>query len=161
MHRVRYIRLDDGQGESFLDPREYVARLPELGPRLPPGAREFATDPRHYDFSGRRCVKDLKLQAASPHGVDDFELRFKHNCFKHEEDLTITYRGLRGIQMDVDTEADIEPFALALDEVLPDPAGCRHEIAFWGGTIFVLAQDLIATWTEADCPDKPPATRPK
>ena len=54
---MRYIIIDDG----YLSPLDYLAALPELAPKLPPGARAFATDPQHYDFSSRRCVKDLTL----------------------------------------------------------------------------------------------------
>jgi hypothetical protein len=41
-----------------------------------------------------------------------------------------------------------------LDEILPHPDGCSHEIAFRPGTVMVVCRDLTATWLEADCPDK-------
>jgi hypothetical protein len=84
---VRFVRFTDDRGEPFIDPRGYLDRLPELAGALPPGARAFATDPAHYDFSGGRCVKDLTLrhQVSDPE-EDLFELRFVH------------YRGKQGAQ---------------------------------------------------------------
>lgn len=153
---VRFVRFTDDRGEPFIDPRGYLDRLPELAGALPPGARAFATDPAHYDFSGGRCVKDLTLrhQVSDPE-EDLFELRFAHNCWKHEEDLTIRYRGLRRVHADVEVTDLPGKFAVVLDEILPHPDGCRHEIAFRGGTMVVVARDLTAVWNEADCPDKP------
>ncbi|MFJ1865213.1 hypothetical protein ACIOD1_11330 [Streptomyces sp. NPDC088097] len=43
---------------------------------------------------------------------------------------------------------------MVLDEVLTHPNGCRHEIAFWEGSL-VVCRDLDASWTEADCPGNP------
>ena len=109
------------------------------------GAGAFATDPHHYDFSSKRCIKDLTLRhqtLAQDNG--DLELRFEHNCWKHEEDLTLSYRGLRRLHVDLDAASGPQPFTLVLDEILPHPDGCHHEIAFWGGTIVLVAQDLIA-----------------
>jgi hypothetical protein len=81
--------------------------------------------------------------------------QFAHNCWKHEEDLTIRYRGLRRVHADVEVTDLPGKFAVVLDEILPHPDGCRHEIAFRGGTMVVVARDLTAVWNEADCPDKP------
>ncbi|MFI2237470.1 hypothetical protein [Streptomyces chrestomyceticus] len=41
---------------------------------------------------------------------------------------------------------------MILDEISPHRDGCRHEIAFWDGSLTVVCRDLVATWTEADCP---------
>jgi hypothetical protein len=144
--------------EPLIDPRAYLERLPELAPELPPGAREFATEPGHYDFYGQRCVKDLKLrfQTWAPE-ANALELSFRHNCWKHEEDLTIRYAGLRSLHTDL-VVASVQvstAFDVVLDEVLPYQGGCLHEIGFWGGTMVVAADDLAAVWTGADCPDRP------
>jgi hypothetical protein len=158
MGRVRFIRFTDDQGEPLIDPRAYLERLPELAPELPPGARAFATEPGHYDFYGQRCVKDLKLrsQTWAPE-ANALELSFRHNCWKHEEDLTIRYAGLRSLHTDL-VVASVQvstAFDVVLDEVLPHQGGCLHEIGFWGGTMVVAADDLAAVWTAADCPDRP------
>ncbi|MFF3667551.1 hypothetical protein [Microtetraspora malaysiensis] len=83
--------------DGVLDPSEYVRQLPALAPDLPVGARAFATDAGHYDFSSRRCVKDLALGRVTV-TEDDAGMRldigFRHNCWKHEEDLSIGYVGV-------------------------------------------------------------------
>jgi hypothetical protein len=44
-----------------IDPGPYLAVLAVLAPRLPAGARAFAADPEHYDFTSGHCVKDLTI----------------------------------------------------------------------------------------------------
>ncbi|MEY9992763.1 hypothetical protein ABIE67_004795 [Streptomyces sp. V4I8] len=142
----------------MIDPAAYLARLSELAEQLPPGARAFATDPGHYDFSGRRCVKDL-----TPHEVrrayDVIELRLRHNCWKHDEDLVVRYRGVSHFQagaVDVMAAGDGGVSALGeviLDEVLPHAHGCTHEIACRPGTLVVVCRDFVASWVAADCPE--------
>jgi hypothetical protein len=144
---------------NFLDPRAYLDLLPTLAGALPPGARAFATDPDHYDFSGKRCVKDLKpdtLLRGKTSGEDWLQLGFRHNCWKHDDDLTIRYTGVTSLSLDP-ARADWTSFsAVTLDEILPHKHGCSHQIGFLSGSLTVVSQDLIATWTEADCSDKPP-----
>lgn len=64
MKYVRVEPLEDVHG-FHLDPDPYLAALPDLLPRLPPGAARFASDPGHYDLTGGRCVKDLELRGAT------------------------------------------------------------------------------------------------
>jgi hypothetical protein len=177
---VKYVDLGGGSGGSgrfgrfggaggsagVIDPTAYLARLPALAEQLPSGARAFATDPGHYDFTGRRCVKDL-----TPHEVrradDGIELRLRHGCWKHDEDLVVRYTGVSrfqaaavdvmdagggGVAMDGDVSALGE---VILDEVLPHPHGCTHEIACRPGTLVVVCRDLVAEWVAADCPEAP------
>ncbi|MET9267396.1 hypothetical protein [Amycolatopsis sp. NPDC004079] len=110
-------------------------------------------DPRAY--LGLRCVKDLVLDALQrgiADGEDWLQLGFRHNCWKHEEDLSIRYVGLSTRNPD---PADWTGFGpVTLDEILPHEHGCSHEIGFLGGSLTVVSRDLTATWTEADCPDK-------
>jgi hypothetical protein len=82
----------------FLDPDAYLRQLPSFVDSLPEGARRFATDPGHYDFFGQRCIKDLKparLTSGEAGGSTWVELNLRHNCWKHEEDLTIHYSGVQ------------------------------------------------------------------
>lgn len=146
---MKYVTID-----GMLDPREYEQRLPEFAGALPPGARAFAADPDHYYFVSKRCVKDLALERISV-GQDSLELYFRHNCWKHDDDLVIRYEGVFELTIDVAslTYGGIRPVVI-LDEVLPHPDGCSHEIAFRPGTIQVLCRDLVATWVESNCPDK-------
>ncbi|MCM2388700.1 hypothetical protein [Streptomyces albipurpureus] len=158
---MKYVNLDAQIGDisGVLDPVPYLEQLPALASALPVGARAFATASGHYDFSGKRCVKDLTLQRIRGVGGADGELEitFRHNCWKHDEDLVIHYTGVSSLVTDppgVDHTLDIG--SLVLDEVLPHEIGCSHEIAFWEGTITVVCRDLVATWTaQSDCPVAP------
>ncbi|GAA2305133.1 hypothetical protein GCM10010149_63610 [Nonomuraea roseoviolacea subsp. roseoviolacea] len=60
-HSVEYVKIGVTAEGRTLDPGPYLAVLPVLSANLPDGARSFVTDPAHYDFYGRRCVKDLCL----------------------------------------------------------------------------------------------------
>ncbi|MFJ4690936.1 hypothetical protein [Streptomyces sp. NPDC088766] len=153
---MKYVELDGRAGDlsGVLDPRPYLERLPALRGQLPPGARAFATDPDHYDFSGRRCVKDLLPVEAHRTGDEDLEIRFGHNCWKHDEDLVVRYTGVSRFQADVlDVCALDDIGAVMLDEVLPHPGGCIHELACRPGTLLVVCRDLEAEWVAADCPE--------
>lgn len=150
-----------GDLSGVLSPARYLERLLLLADELPAGARGFATAPGHYDFSGKRCVKDLELQYIRGAGADgqEVEIRFRHNCWKHDEDLVIRYSGVTGFQAGStegddggDCRDDWEGLGtVILDEILPHRDGCSHEIAFWDGSLTVVCRDLVATWTEADC----------
>ncbi|MGW5633667.1 hypothetical protein [Streptomyces sp. NPDC003832] len=153
---MRYVDLDGSFGEvtGVIDPQPYLERLPGLAERLPPGARAFATDPGHYAFTGSRCVKDLRPLWARRTGEGEVELRFGHNCFKHEEDLVVRYRGVSRFQADFLDTCDVSGLGeVILDELLPHPDGCSHEVACRPGTLFVVCRDLSARWTPAECPE--------
>ncbi len=156
---MEFVTVQRTEYGNVFDPTAYLDRLPELVRSLPPGARAFAEDPEHYDFFGKRCVKDLKplsLAVGQAGGDRSVELRLRHNCFKHEDDLTIRYTGVRSVviqpdhgQVDVTHLRDVR-----LDEVVPHHFGCRHEIACLAGSLTVVCEDLTATWFEADCPER-------
>ncbi|MEV0675014.1 hypothetical protein AB0I60_00685 [Actinosynnema sp. NPDC050436] len=155
---MEHVRVEATGTGNFLDPSAYLRLLPTLVGALPPGARAFATDPDHYDFSSGRCVKDLApgtLLRGTTAGEDWLHLGFRHNCWKHEEDLGIRYVGVTALSLDAEPGSDWTRFGgVTLDEVLPHDHGCRHEIGFLGGSLTVVSRDLVATWTEADCPEK-------
>jgi hypothetical protein len=150
--------LPGGVVHGVISPLPYLERLPEFADALPAGARAFATDALHYDFHGPRCVKDLSLERISfgeTDGENSMELAFRHNCWKHEEDLIIRYEGVSDHRLDVAAPSGSEPRGVViLDEILPHPDGCSHEIAFRPGTVLVVCRDLVATWVEADCREK-------
>jgi hypothetical protein len=154
---MRHVDLNATQGAftGVLDPEPYLAQLAEFAAALPAGARAFATDPDHYDFFSQRCVKDLRLRQVSFAGDRTIHVAFRHNCWKHDEDLTLSYRGVESFLVE---PADLAGFGdVVLDEILPHPYGCSHEIAFRPGTITVVCLDLTATWTAADCTANPTA----
>ncbi|WP_245617543.1 hypothetical protein [Amycolatopsis taiwanensis] len=133
--------------------------MPTLVGGLPLGARAFAADPDHYNFFSRRCVKDLTpdtLLRGETAGEGWLQLGFRHNCWKHEEDLSIRYVGVSSLSLDTINQSDWASFgAVTLDEILPHEHGCSHEIGFLDGWLTVVSRDLIATWNEADCPERP------
>ncbi|WP_062651590.1 hypothetical protein [Streptomyces maremycinicus] len=156
---MKYINLDAqvGNVRGVISPARYLERLPSLTDDLPVGARSFATAPEHYDFSSRRCVKDLQVQDIRNVGADgrQVEIQFRHNCWKHDEDMVIRYAGVSSFDAGSVGENDWAGFGtVILDEVLPHQHGCSHEIAFWNGSLTIVCRDLAATWTEVGCPDK-------
>lgn len=134
----------------WTDGRDYLAELQKFADKLPKGAREFASQPGHYDFGSAQCVKDLKLQRAeflNPPGAG-FEIVFGPNEWKHEAGLVIRYAGVS--QVDISLAGDgaslSEMTAVLLDEILPAESGCSHEIVHTGGTVMIYSQDLVARW---------------
>lgn len=160
---MQYVDLNATLGAltGVISPTDYLERLPSLVEALPVGARSFATDTDHYDFYGKRCVKDLSLELArfgdpSSGEGNEVELRFRHNCWKHDEDLIIRYMGVSAFEVDAPAGPEWTNLeTVILDEVLPHERGCTHEIAFRPGTLTVTCRDLTATWVDTDCPDKP------
>ncbi|WP_158839746.1 hypothetical protein [Saccharothrix deserti] len=106
---VKHVIVEATGTGNFLDPTAYLDLLPTSAGALPPGAREFATDPDHYDFYSQRCVKDLKPDAllrGETAGERWLQLGFRHNCWKHEEDLTIRYVGVSSFSLDTTNRSD-------------------------------------------------------
>jgi len=149
---VRYVHLDLSElpGRAYLDPRAYLAELPRLAPDLPPGARAFATDPGHYDFYGERCVKDLRL--GEVRAVDDGALSATIRFVRRDADLVVRYFAPVELRVDQGPPGRTRGMrkwlgSVMLDEVLPHPAGVSHEVQLHGGTLYVVAADLVAEWT--------------
>ncbi|WP_239647896.1 hypothetical protein [Nocardiopsis ganjiahuensis] len=157
MKFVVLYKEEDGRWVRFLDPNPYLSILPEISADLPPGAREYATSPDHYDFYGRRCVKDLELEGVnlSPAegGALNISVRFKGNAFKHDSGMVVEYCSVSKFEVESTEDfsrGEYPPSGLGsvkLDEVLPDSGGCSHEIVFTGGSILVKSKDLSCRWT--------------
>ncbi|MER7843953.1 hypothetical protein ABTZ03_08385 [Kitasatospora sp. NPDC096077] len=155
---MQLVRIERTATGFALDPRPYLARLPALRPELPPGAEAFATDPAHYDFASERCVKDLKL-ASLVVTEDAVVLRCSFNDVAPEQ-LVIRYTGVTALLIEAapptgaggptgpDGQDGLRERLgpLQLDEVLPHPHGCTHELGHIGGTVRITAGDLTATW---------------
>lgn len=138
------------------DYRPYEEHLPEFVDELPEGARKFATDPDHYDFSSPRCVKDLlvdRIDYSDDYETVDIEigLRFEPEPSSKPLPFRIQYLDVRSFSIDVGERqpAGVRLGDLALDEILPHEHGVSHELAFHAGTIRVIAKDLIATWHDS------------
>ncbi|WP_017622525.1 hypothetical protein [Nocardiopsis chromatogenes] len=140
-----------GGGSFWSNPQGYLERLPELLPGLPEGARAFASDPDHYDYYSRRCVKDLKLARVDLplDGDGPLHVRFAPNPFKHDTGLTLTYTGADAFTVDSDDGDGLVGLGdVVLDEILPADGGCTHEIAFRWGRVTIACTDLRARWQE-------------
>ncbi|WP_239646099.1 hypothetical protein [Nocardiopsis valliformis] len=150
---------EDGRRVRFLDPNPYLSSLPEISAELPSGARDYATSPDHYDFFGRRCVKDLELEGVefSPvgGGVLNVSIRFKGNPFKHDSGMVVDYFSVSKFEVESTEDFSRGGYpppglgSVKLDEVLPDSAGCSHEIAFTGGLVLVKSKDFNCRWLTA------------
>ncbi len=156
---MKYMDIESTDEGMALDPGAYLCRLASFADSLPRGARRFATAPDHYDFVGPRCVKDLRpaqLTSGETAGSRWLELHLRHNCWKHEEDLTIHYSDVQHFSVEpAEHGRDVAALgSVVLDEVLPDDCGCRHEIVCLSGTLTVTSGDLSATWRYAECPER-------
>lgn len=156
---MKYVVVEQqGRGSYWHDPSPYLAKLPELLPALPPGARAFAADPQHYDIAAPRCVKDLRPRAIPQQaGVDgELVLRFGWGGLPDHDVLTIHYTGVTGVEL---TDDDGEPIesadlielsgynSLRLDEILPHGSGgCSHELRLTLATVRIVCADLTAQW---------------
>jgi hypothetical protein len=155
---VQYVRTD-----GLIDPREYLRQLPQLVDALPPGAAAFATNPGHYDLAGPRCVKDLKLDEYVWRRAERIvRIRFAANPWKHDEDLVIEYTGVSDVRFTLHGDATPSESipdwvgSVVLDELLPAPGGCVHEVAMHAGSLLVSCADLVARWQRAARPGEPP-----
>jgi hypothetical protein len=155
---LKYVKVDRTETGYWLDPTAYIEWLDATSHSLPVGARSFAADPDHYDFHSGRCIKDLRIDSMEireeGQATVSFLLVLGANQWKHEEDLVIRYDGVTRLDLDVDRlheETRIWPESrrlgdAQLDEILPAPPGCSHEIQLTGGRLFVECHDLRAGW---------------
>lgn len=154
--------VEDGWTKGYsLDPTPYLDELPVVQDKLPEGARSFALDPNHYDFSGPLCIKDLKVTEVSLRDQNDtvsLEIAFAPNRFKHDAGLVLSYVDV--VEFAVQVTADPRTKNVwpetrrlgdaQLDELLPHEKGFSHEIAMTGGSLWIVAADLRSKWTASE-----------
>lgn len=148
---MKFVTVEwDSEFSGFsIDPWPYKEELPSLLESLPPGARSFAAEPGHFSFSSPRCVKDLQLaEVATPvNKTEVLSIRFAPNEWKHEEGLLLRYFDVTRFAFDLRREADwMHDEAVLMDEILPLPDGCSHEIALTDSGIYIECADLTAIW---------------
>ncbi|MEU9101803.1 hypothetical protein [Streptomyces sp. NPDC048361] len=150
---MKYVRAVWESGGFFLDPTAYLAILPTLCAKLPPGAWAFASDPAHYDMGhgNGRCVKDLELSGIRvvTDKSGELVLEFAPSRWKHDAGLRLRYSGVEHFAIDYECSIDwMEADTVLLDEILPaGGSGFTHEIALTDASITVRAADLQAEWT--------------
>lgn len=161
--RVRFVRVEapveGGLPGYLLDPQRYLSELSQFQAALSEGARRFALDEDHYDFHGLRCVKDLKLDEVRMTDRSDrvqLEIRFAPNQFKHDQGPVLRYTDVAEFSASVTAGARAEHVwpesrrlgDVQLDEILPHAHGCSHEIQMTGGSMWIVAGDLIHEWVD-------------
>lgn len=156
---MRFCRVDRTTTGFLIDPTGYLAALPELLALLPPGAAAFAADPRHSDFSSKFCVKDLKIEQIR---IQDgnaqltMSIDFAFNDINGVPRLSITYTEVTGFDLRTDPDHHAHPDWIGphvkrlgdvqIDEIVPTPNGCTHEITLITGTLLITCGDLAVTW---------------
>ncbi|MEW2392614.1 hypothetical protein AB0933_30050 [Streptomyces venezuelae] len=110
---MKYVKVDwDPELHGFrIDARSYLAALPEFEGGLPEGARAFAGEAEHYDYSSVRCVKDLELAdvslpTATKDGPGTASVSFRPNQWKHDAGLRIEYIGVTHFSIDYEASID-------------------------------------------------------
>ena len=75
-------------------------------------------------------------------------MRFAGHPSRHEQDLTLTFQGVRSVLPDDEMQSQVSGQAsVLLDELRPTARGFDYELAFAGGSaVHISAQDLSATW---------------
>ena len=143
---MQYVEVSPTPEGYWYDPRPYLEALTDLAERLPPGARAWATDPLHYDFSSSRCIKDLWLSAAFVQ--PELVVRLDPSQSKHEHGLEVRYVNVASFDLAAQQATGSPRPSVQLDEVVPHELGCRHEIDFHGGRLTVVAADLNVEWLD-------------
>lgn len=165
---MQFVRIEaiveDGWRKGYsLDADAYLRELPKMRGGLPDGARAFALDEDHYNFFARKCVKDLKVRHMKILDRNDaltVEIELEPNQFKHDRQLVIEYSDVIEFSVNVSSgprKRNVWPDTrrlgdLQLDEILPHEHGCSHEVQLTGGSLWVVAADLNATWSERVLP---------
>ncbi|MFH8612097.1 hypothetical protein ACH4D5_31900 [Streptomyces sp. NPDC018029] len=151
---MKYVKVDwDPELHGFrTDARAYLAALPDFRDALPEGARAFASEAGHYDYTSERCVKDLELAditlpTTTMGRAGTASVTYRPNRWKHTAGLRIQYTGVTHFSVDYEASIDwMEAITVLLDEVLPHEEGVVHRTELTDALITVRCADLTATW---------------
>lgn len=155
--RVRYVKVESTGGGSLTDPQDYLKWLAQHAEELPHGARAFATQPEHYDFSHQWCPRSASVDRMSTRFTDDgIVVTLVLAAYGGAPpEFVLRYEGVTSVESDGD-HGGRPRSNLLVDESLPDgEGGVRHDLAFTGGTITVVARDLTAGWSGPGAPEDP------
>lgn len=153
---VRYVTVRSSDGGTMTDVRPYLAWLGDHADELPPGARAFALDPEHYDFSHPWSPRSASFDRISTRFTDDgVEVTLVLAAWGGAPpEFVVRYRGVTHAESEGD-HGSRPRSGLLVDELLPHTNGVRHELVFTGGTITVVAHDLTAGWRGKAGPESP------
>lgn len=149
---MKYVKVEwsDRWRGYRIDPRDYIANIPELKESLPLGAGAYLSEPGHYDLSSSRCIKNVELAPGSLGASADGRMRFDFlpNEWSHDfKMLTVEYVDVVEVKLeDVNKNEDDFDRVVLMDEILPCSKGCSHEIVMLGGRLTIFCADLNAAW---------------
>jgi hypothetical protein len=152
---MRFIRYDRGY---WLD--EYLQYLKGNADKFPPGAREFALAPWHFDMRHHQCphdswleyfdIKEISSGKRNEIRVVEIRTRYLGSC--HDGFFDLVYRGVSSYSMEFNTfkrgKNDIGHGDWMVDEIVVDEDNrIQHEIEFCeGGVIIICCADLEYRW---------------
>lgn len=149
---MRYATVEFSDNGTMTDPRPYLEWLDAHADELPPGARAFALDPEHYNFTHQWCPRSASFDQLATRFTDDgiVGTLVLAGYGGAPPEFVLRYDGVSHLQLDGDQVG-----GLLVDELLPHAAGVSHELVFFGGTITVVARDLTAGWRGEAGPQSP------
>lgn len=153
---MRYVTVQSSDGGTMTDVDPYLEWLGEHADELPPGARAFALDPEHYDFSRTWSPRSASFDRMSTRFTDDgVEVTLVLAAWGGAPpEFILRYHAVSRVESDGD-HGGRPRSGLLVDELLPHTDGVSHELKFTGGTITVVARDLTAGWRGKAGPESP------
>ncbi|MFI2363008.1 hypothetical protein [Promicromonospora sp. NPDC019610] len=153
---MRYVTMESSDGGTTTDIRPYLEWLSKLADELPPGARSFALDPEHYDFSHGWSPRSASFDRMSTRSTDDgVEVTLVLAAWGGAPpEFVVRYHGVSHVEMD-GVHGGRPRSGLLVDELLPHADGVSHELEFTDRTITVVARDLTAGWRGKAGPESP------
>jgi hypothetical protein len=156
---MQHVKLGETADGYSLDVRPYLGWLAGHAAALPPGARAYALDPEHYDFTARWCPRGAVWESATlrPDERGTSATVVLRGTGDPSPRFVLTYQGVSSFTTSAD-EAGTSPDELLVDELVPVPQGVRHELCLRGGTLVVVARDMVAGWRSGRADDRPVPT---
>ncbi len=153
---MRYASVQFSDDGTMTDVRPYLEWLDAHADELPPGARAFALDPEHYDFSHEWCPRSASFDRMSTRYTDDGVVvtLVLAAWGGAPPEFVLRYEGVSHVELDGD-HGGFPRSGLLIDELLPHADGVSHELVLGGGTITVVARDLTAGWRGKAGPESP------
>jgi hypothetical protein len=136
---VRYATVQFSDDGTMTDVLPYLEWLGAHADELPPGARAFALDPEHYDFSHEWCPRSASFDRMSTRFTDDGVVvtLVLAAWGGARPEFVLRYDGVSHVELDGD-HGGFPRSGLLVDELLPHADGVSHELVLRSGTITVV-----------------------